>query len=149
MSAQDDAAAGGEEPPDAGAAVTRAGTADAGIPAPPASASCDRAARLADWVTEELLQRLYAARQDLAEAAESDADADGDGRAEGLRGDLLAMIRRLREIAELLRHEPVGPASPTVDLLAGQVVVECGEAARLLGIELPPTPFEGSPPAGT
>jgi hypothetical protein len=98
----------------------------------------DHATGLAEWITEELLQRLYAMRQDLAEAAEG--DPDGRARSEELRASLLEMIRRLRSVADLLRQEPAGRPTPTTEMLAAQVRAECREARRRLGVELPAVP---------
>lgn len=96
------------------------------------------AAGLAEWITEDLLQRLYAARQDLAEAAER--DPRGAARAEESREALLEVIRRLRETATRLLDEPAGPPSTRAERLAADVARECREAARRHGVALPAVP---------
>jgi DNA-directed RNA polymerase subunit F len=89
-------------------------------------------AELADWLTEELAQLIYALRQDLAEAAESPAcDPDEIAR---VRDELLGITRRVREIAELLRSErcPELQAERAAGL-ADRITRDCDAARRLMG----------------
>jgi hypothetical protein len=97
-------------------------------PVPPLTAPTE----LADWLTEELAQLIYALRQDLAEAAESPVcDPDEIGR---VRDELLSICRRVREIAELLRSErcPALQAERAAGL-ADRITRDCDAARRLMG----------------
>lgn len=86
---------------------------------------------LADWLTEELAQRIYALRQDLAELAETSAADPREIAA--VRDGLLAITRRIGEVAALLRsgacrQAPGGRAAA----LAREVAGDCEHARTLM-----------------
>lgn len=56
---------------------------------------------LADWMTEEVAQQLYAARQDFADIAHEDDTKRAD--VDDVNSQLLDVIRSLHEIAGVLR----------------------------------------------
>lgn len=58
---------------------------------------------MADWITEDVIQQLYASRQDLAEV-----DAAGLEGVEGVSDQLLSIIGSLRTIATALRGHDAG-----------------------------------------
>jgi hypothetical protein len=58
---------------------------------------------LADWITEDVIQQLYASRQDLAEV-----DLVGLEGVEGVSDQLLSIIGSLRTIATVLRGHDAG-----------------------------------------
>ncbi|CAB4942235.1 unannotated protein [freshwater metagenome] len=84
----------------------------------------------ADWITEDIAQRLYASRQDIADAVVS-LPAAGPG-AEEVREHLLLVIRNLHDMADRLRARPEDHAAPgELARCAAAVAREC-ENARLL-----------------
>jgi len=91
----------------------------------------------ADWMTEDVAQRLYAARQDLADAAaERPADAP---EIDAVRDSLMAIVRSLHDTATLLReHDAATMPADRVEALAGRVERDCldAEAVMARGISL-------------
>lgn len=82
---------------------------------------------VADWLTEELAQELYAARQDLADAA-IDLPGCAD-EADGLRDVLLIIIRRLHEVALVLRdHGPGTMPIERIEELTDRIARDCHAA---------------------
>lgn len=85
----------------------------------------------ADWMTEDVAQRLYAARQDLADAADQ-APADA-AEISAVRDRLMSIVRGLHEIAGVLRHDRDGPLPvERVEELAGRVERHCLDAEALM-----------------
>lgn len=84
----------------------------------------------ADWITEDVVQRLYAARQDIADVVT--AIPCPDAGAELVRDRLLLVIGNLRGLATRLRASTGGStAAPNVARVAASVAQEC-ESARML-----------------
>lgn len=82
---------------------------------------------VADWLTEDLAQELYAARQDLADAA---ADLPGCADEAGtLRDVLLTIIRRLHEVAVVLREHGAGTMPiERIEELTARISQDCHAA---------------------
>lgn len=83
---------------------------------------------LADWITEDVIQQLYASRQDLAEV-----DVAGLGGVEGVSDQLLTIIGSLRTIATALRGHDAGATrvpDPAISLAARPGGVAEGSPAR-------------------
>jgi hypothetical protein len=82
---------------------------------------------VADWLTEELSQELYAARQDLADAAHEVPECAEEVAV--VRGTLLVIIHRLHEVANTLRQHPAGEM-PVANLedLADRIAADCRAA---------------------
>lgn len=101
----------------------------------------------ADWLTEDVAQRLYAARQDLADAAD---DLPGDaGEIAALRDRLMAIVRSLHETAGVLRaHDAATMPADRLEALATRVEEDCGAAETLMarGLTLIARP-DGAPVA--
>lgn len=84
---------------------------DATAPAGPEAPQIDPET-LADRITEDVIQQLYASRQDLAEVKEL-----GIGEVDAVADQLLDIIGHLRDIAVDLRgHEAGATRVPTVGL---------------------------------
>lgn len=81
----------------------------------------------ADWMTEDVAQRLYAARQDLADAAvRRPEDAD---EIDGVRVRLLQIVRGLHEIAGVLRESDAETLPVArIENLTARVERHCVEA---------------------
>lgn len=96
---------------------------------------------VADWMTEDVSQRLYAARQDLADAAaERPADA---AEIEAVRERLMAIVRTIHVTAAVLRaHDAATMPLERVTELAARVERDCLDAeavmARGLSLIAPP-----------
>ncbi|MDO9410854.1 hypothetical protein [Patulibacter sp.] len=85
----------------------------------------------ADWITEDVAQRLYASRQDIADAVVGLPAVDVD--AEEIRDRLLHVIRNLQDLATRLRARPEAHASPEeLARCAAAVASECEEAQALI-----------------
>lgn len=85
----------------------------------------------ADWMTEDVAQRLYAARQDLADAA--DRTPDDAVEIAAVRDRLMSIVRGLHEIAGVLRADRDGaPPLERVEELAGRVERHCLDAEALM-----------------
>ncbi|WP_157260948.1 hypothetical protein [Patulibacter minatonensis] len=82
---------------------------------------------VADWLTEELSQELYAARQDLADAAHDVPECADE--VSVVRATLLVIIHRLHEVATTLRENPAAEM-PVEDLedLAERIAEDCRAA---------------------
>ena len=85
----------------------------------------------ADWLTEDVAQRLYAARQDLADAAyDLPGDADEIG---ALRDRLMTIVRSLHETACVLRaHDATTMPARRIEELAARVEEDCRAAETLM-----------------
>jgi hypothetical protein len=85
---------------------------------------------LADWLTEELAQLIYALRQDLAEAAESPCCDPAE--IDAVRDALLGVARRAHEIAAVLRSDACPrPAEERAAAFVAAISRDC-DAARTL-----------------
>jgi hypothetical protein len=93
---------------------------------------------VADWLTEELAQELYAARQDLADAAVAVPGCAEE--ADALRDVLLTIIRRLHDVALVLREHEAGAPVPVgrIEELTQQIARDCwaAEASMAHGREV-------------
>jgi hypothetical protein len=101
----------------------------------------------ADWLTEDVAQRLYAARQDLADAA-IDVPSDAP-EIEALRDRLMLIVRSLHETAAVLRRHADGRMPvERLEQLAARVESDCAVAEVLMarGLSLIPR-AAGAPPA--
>jgi hypothetical protein len=82
---------------------------------------------VADWMTEDVAQRHYAARQDLADGAR-DAPLDA-AEIDAVRCRLMAIIRSLHETAGVLRdHDAATMPADRLEALAARVERDCREA---------------------
>ena len=100
----------------------------------------------AEWLTEDVAQRLYAARQDLADAV-LDVPADAD-ELEALRDRLMLIVRSLHETADVLCEHASGRMPvERLERLAAQVAEDCATADVLMarGLSLIPR-ATGAPP---
>jgi len=87
-------------------------------------------AEFADWITEDVVQRLYASRQDIADVVV--AVSGPDAGAELVRDRLLHVIGNLRVLATRLRASSGGSTTtPDIAGVAAAVALEC-ESARML-----------------
>lgn len=85
----------------------------------------------ADWITEDVAQRLYASRQDIADVVAGLPVAAADG-AEEVRDQLLHIIRNLKDLADHLRARTGADEVPgELAEYATAVAREC-ESARVL-----------------
>ncbi|MDO9410208.1 hypothetical protein [Patulibacter sp.] len=85
----------------------------------------------ADWMTEDVAQRLYAARQDLADAA--DRAPDDAVEIDAVRDRLMDIVRSLHEIAGVLRGSAGGGLPVArIEELAGRVERHCLDAETLM-----------------
>lgn len=91
----------------------------------------ERFRAFADWLTEDVAQRLYAARQDLADAA---YDLPGDAaELDALRARLMAIVRSLHETAGVLRaHDAATMPVLRLEALAARVEEDCAAAETLM-----------------
>lgn len=85
---------------------------------------------VADWITEDVAQRLYASRQDLVEAA-SDED-DRSPAVAAVNAEVLAIIRDLRAIGTTLRSGPRTGTAARVEGLTTRVADRCESAQALI-----------------
>lgn len=102
----------------------------------------------ADWLTEDVAQRLYAARQDLADAAH-DLPTDAI-EIDALRERLMAIVRSLHETAGVLRaHDAGSMPAERLEELAGRVEADCGAAETLMARGLTLIARPGDRPVAT
>ncbi|CAB4904244.1 unannotated protein [freshwater metagenome] len=83
----------------------------------------------ADWLTEDVVQRLCAMRQDLAETAPLDAQQHEALTA--VRARVLSIIDDLRDLGTTLRSGPLAGSAEQIDALTSRVADHC-EGARAL-----------------
>ena len=81
--------------------------------------------RLADLITEDVIQQLYASRQDLAEVTER-----GDGDVDAVSDQLLSIIGNLRDIATVLRGRDAGATRVPERVASGSAADGGGSAVR-------------------
>ena len=117
------------------------------VPSPSPPNPADEFRLFADWLTEDVAQRLYAARQDLADAA-LDVPSDAP-ELEALRDRLMLIVRSLHETAGVLRGHADGRMPvERLERLAERVESDCATAEVLMarGLSLIPR-AAGAPPA--
>jgi hypothetical protein len=86
---------------------------------------------LADWMTEEVAQQLYAARQDLADIAHEDDTKRAE--VDDVNAQLLHVIRSLHEIAGVLREGAADARrARTTEALADEVRATSATAHDLI-----------------